>query len=216
MDENKKTDDSEFEDPHDADLLDNRANDEDLTTNGQNSKPAFDMTRELFDWAQSLIYSIVFIVVLFTFVVRIIGVDGASMEPTLHHNDKIVVTNLFYTPHQGDVIVLRKESFLQEPIVKRIIATGGQTVNIDFITHQIWVDGVLLDEPYIKAPIAKEGDMTFPATVPEGSVFVLGDNRNNSADSRFTRVGMIDNRYILGHVIFRVFPFNQIGRIQYQ
>lgn len=173
----------------------------------------FDFTKELYDWAQALVYSIVFIVVLFTFFVRIIGVDGESMVPTLHDRDKIVVSNLFYTPKQGDIIVLRKESFLVEPIVKRVIATEGQTVNIDFITHQVWVDGVLLDESYINQPIAKAGDIMFPQTIPEGCVFVLGDNRNNSADSRLSRVGMIDTRYILGHVIFRVYPFQKIGAI---
>ena len=105
---------------------------------------------ELYEWAQALVYSVVFVVVLFTFFVRIIGVDGTSMIPTLQHNDKIVVTNMFYEPSQGDIIVLRKESFLEEPIVKRVIATEGQTVDIDFISHNVYVDGIRLDEPYIK------------------------------------------------------------------
>jgi len=172
-----------------------------------------DIAKELYDWAQALVFSIVFIVVLFTFFVRIIGVDGPSMEPTLYNNDKIVLTNMFYTPKQGDIIVFRKKSFLDEPLVKRVIATEGQTVDIDFITHEVRVDGVLLDEPYIKAPISRAGDVVFPVTVPEGYVFVLGDNRNNSADSRLSSLGMIDMRYILGHVIYRVYPFDEIGAI---
>ena len=169
---------------------------------------------ELYEWAQALVYSVVFVVVLFTFFVRIIGVDGTSMIPTLQHNDKIVVTNMFYEPSQGDIIVLRKESFLEEPIVKRVIATEGQTVDIDFISHNVYVDGIRLDEPYIKAPTTSEGDVSFPVTVPEGFVFVLGDNRNNSADSRISRLGMVDERYILGRVVFRVYPMNKIGKVE--
>jgi signal peptidase I len=209
MEDDKKNNELSFSDGT-ADEAGERAEANDAAkTEGQ----GFDFAGELYDWAQALVYSIVFIVVLFTFLVRIIGVDGESMEPTLHNNDKIVITNLFYSPKQGDVIVLRKKSFLEEPIVKRVIATEGQTVNIDFISHKVWVDGVLLDEPYIKAPIAKAGDVVFPVTVPKGFIFVLGDNRNNSADSRLTRVGMIDMRYVLGHVIYRVFPFDNIGGI---
>lgn len=169
---------------------------------------------ELYEWAQALVYSVVFVVVLFTFFVRIIGVDGTSMIPTLQHNDKIVVTNMFYEPSQGDIIVLRKESFLEEPIVKRVIATEGQTVDIDFISHNVYVDGIRLDEPYINAPTTREGDVSFPVTVPEGFVFVLGDNRNNSADSRISRLGMVDERYILGRVVFRVYPMNKIGKVE--
>jgi len=169
---------------------------------------------ELYEWAQALVYSVVFVVVLFTFFVRIIGVDGTSMEPTLHDSDKIVVTNILYTPKQGDIVVLRKKSFVEKPIVKRVIATEGQTVDIDFVTHKVWVDGELLEEPYIKAPTSREGDMTFPVTVPEGCIFVLGDNRNNSADSRLSRLGVVDNRYVLGRVIFRVYPFGKAGKVE--
>ena len=169
---------------------------------------------ELYEWAQALVYSVVFVVVLFTFIVRIIGVDGTSMVPTLQDKDKIVVTNMFYTPEQGDIIVLRKKSFIEEPIVKRVIATEGQTVDIDYISHNVYVDGIRLDEPYINAPTSREGDVSFPISVPEGCVFVLGDNRNNSADSRISRLGVVDERFILGRVIFRVYPINQIGNIE--
>jgi signal peptidase I len=177
-------------------------------------KKGFDIVKELYEWASALVFSIVFLVILFTFFFRIIGVDGASMEPTLYNNDKVIVTNLLYTPRQGDIVVFRKESFLDEPIVKRVIATEGQTVDINFITHEVRVDGVLLDEPYVKAPTTRPGDVEFPVVVPEGYVFVLGDNRNNSADSRFSSVGMIDVRYILGHVIYRLYPFDKIGKVK--
>jgi len=181
---------------------------------GTEETRGFDITKELYDWAQALVFSISLIVVLFTFFFRIIGVDGASMEPTLYNNDKVVVTNMFYTPKQGDVIVLLKKSFLDEPLVKRVIATEGQTVDIDFIAHEVRVDGVLLDEPYVKAPISRPGDIEFPVTVPEGCVFVLGDNRNNSADSRLSKIGMVDERCILGRVIYRIYPFDSIGGIK--
>ncbi|MGI6576728.1 MAG: signal peptidase I [Eubacteriales bacterium] len=172
-----------------------------LDISEQPSGSEFGFVGELYEWAQALVFSVVFVVVLFTFFVRIIGVDGTSMEPTLYNNDKIMVSNILYTPKQGDIIVLRKESFIDEPIVKRVIATEGQTVDIDFISHKVWVDGQLLEEPYIKEPTAREGDMSFPLTVPEGYIFVLGDNRNNSADSRMSRLGVVDNRYVLGRVI---------------
>ncbi len=172
------------------------------------------ITGEIYDWAQALVFSLVFIVILFTFFFRIISVVGTSMVPTLHENDKIVVSNLFYQPAPGDIVVLRKDTFMSEPIVKRVIAVEGQTVDIDFISHKVSVDGITLDEPYINALTATRGDVEFPIKVPEGCIFVLGDNRNKSTDSRWSEPGMIDTRYILGKVIFRVYPFDGVGRVE--
>lgn len=175
---------------------------------------SLDIARELYEWAQALVFSIVFIVLLFTFIVRIIGVDGTSMVPTLHHNDKIVLYNIFYTPKQGDIVVFKKESFIDEPLVKRVIATEGQTIDIDFIAHTVTVDGVQLNEPYINEATTRTGDMVFPATVPEGCIFVMGDNRNNSADSRYMALGMVDTRLLLGKAIFRLYPLSGIGLLE--
>ncbi|MGI5970731.1 MAG: signal peptidase I [Oscillospiraceae bacterium] len=168
---------------------------------------------ELYDWAQALVTAIVFIVLLFTFVGRIIGVDGTSMLPTLQDGDRVVLQGILYEPKAGDIVVLTKKSFDEDPIVKRVIATEGQTVDIDFQTGALSIDGVVQDEPYIADLTHNRGDMTFPAVVPKDCIFVMGDNRNGSTDSRFSVIGMVDKRYVLGRVFMRVYPFNKIGSI---
>ena len=167
----------------------------------------------LYDWADALVYALIAIVLLFTLLIRMTGVIGDSMKPTLHENDKLIISNLFYTPKRGDVVVVTKKSFRPEPIVKRVIATAGQTIDIQFDTGAVYVDGVLQEEPYIADATVRSGDMTFPLYVPEGFLFVMGDNRNHSTDSRFSEVGLIDERMVLGKVLFRVFPLNAIGSV---
>ena len=114
---------------------------------------------------------------------------------------------MLYGDYQyGDVVVLRKESFLEEPIVKRVIATEGQIVDIDFLTGSVYVDGVLLKEDYINELTFTEEGMAFPLVVPEGSIFVMGDNRNHSNDSRDSRLGTVDTRYVIGRAVLLAFP----------
>ena len=187
---------------------------------GKSDVPEFVMAKEqkqkgaeLFDWAQALVTAIIFIVLVFIFVGRIIGVVGSSMVPTLHEGDRVVLQTIFYSPKAGDIVVLTKESFGDEPIVKRVIATEGQTVDINFETGEVWVDGELQEESYINEATYRQGDVEFPITVDEGCIFVMGDNRNKSTDSRFSSVGMIDERCVLGRVILRVYPFSSIGVI---
>ena len=164
--------------------------------------------RDLYEWMQALVCSVLVVVLLFTFVVRLIGVDGHSMVPTLQDGDRLLVLNsILYDDYQyGDIVVLRKESFLAEPIVKRVIATGGQTVDIDFETGSVYVDGELLKEDYINELTFLEEGTEFPLTVPEGSIFVMADNRNNSNDSRDYRLGTVDTRYVIGKAVFLAFP----------
>lgn len=164
-----------------------------------------------YDWGEALILSLIFIVLLFTFVVRLIGVDGSSMYPTLHDMDVMLVSDLGYEPARGDIVVLNKKSFIDGPIVKRIIATEGDEIDIDFSTGTVKVNGETLDEPYIYEPTYLSYDMTFPQTVPEGCVFVMGDNRNGSTDSRASSLGMVDERYIIGHVLAVVWPLDHFG-----
>jgi len=161
---------------------------------------------ETFDWIQSLVVSLLFCVLLFTFVARVINVSGTSMLDTLHDGDKILISNLFYSPKQGDVVVLRKDSFSSEPIVKRIIALEGQTVNIDFDEGIVYVDGVALDEPYTYEPTHRRIDFEDEVVVPEGCLFVLGDNRNGSTDSRDDRIGFVDSRLVMGRAFFLLIP----------
>lgn len=171
-----------------------------------------DIKAEIFDWLEALVSALTVIILLFTFFVRLIGVDGNSMYPTLHDHDQLLVSRLFYDePKQGDIVVLTKESFLSKPIVKRIIAVEGQTIEIDFDRHTVTVDGEELYEPYINEPTEVRLDMDGAKVVPPGCVFVMGDNRNNSSDSRDSRLGMVDKRYILGRAVFRIYPFDKIG-----
>ena len=138
---------------------------------------------EVYDWIQCIIFALVFCVLLFVFAVRMVNVVGHSMVPTLEQNDKVVISNLFYHPKQGDIVVLRKQTLMEEPIVKRIIATEGQTVDIDFEDGVVYVDGKALDEPYVNEPVHDRENFEGKITVPEGCVFVMGDNRNASTDS---------------------------------
>lgn len=142
-----------------------------------------------------------------------IGVVGSSMVDTLHEGDRIIISNLFYTPKQGDIVVLRKETLRDDAIVKRVIAVAGQTVDIDFEKGIVYVDGVAIDEPYIYEPTFACEDFDGEVTVPDGCVFCMGDNRNGSTDSRDSRVGMIDTREILGRAILRVYPLNVFGTV---
>ena len=164
--------------------------------------------RGLYEWTQALVCSVLAVVLLFTFAARLIGVDGRSMVPTLQNGDRLLVVSPLLTDdyRQGDIVVLRKQSFLEEPIVKRVIATGGQTVDIDFSSGSVYVEGRELEEPYIAELTFEEEGMKFPLTVPEGSVFVMGDNRNHSNDSRDYRLGTVDARYIIGKAVFLLYP----------
>ncbi len=163
-----------------------------------------------YEWVETLVWCFLFVVVLFTFAFRVVGVIGPSMQETLHANDRLITIN-YLTPKYGDIVAITQPSNLEEPLVKRVIATEGQAVDIDFDSGYVYVDGNLLTEDYIKNPTTVFGDVEYPVTVPKGHVFVLGDNRDVSLDSRYSQVGMVDNRYIFGKVIFRLFPFNKAG-----
>ena len=168
---------------------------------------------EVYDWVQCLVTALVACILIFMFIGQVIGVDGRSMLQTLHDQDKVIISNLFYTPKRGDVVVLTKWSFGDEPIVKRVIATEGQTVDIDFDEGKVWVDGVLQEEEYVNSPTNRFYDLTFPLTVDEGCVFVMGDNRNESTDSRYSVIGCVDTRCILGRAYAVILPFSRLGTV---
>ena len=173
--------------------------------------------RDLYEWVQSLVGSVLVVVAIFTFVIRMMGVDGHSMLNTLQHGDRLLVVNsmLYHDYQYGDIVILRKNGvFDDDPIVKRVIAVEGQTVDIDFAEGIVYVDGEALEEDYIREPTYTAEGTEFPLTVPEGSIFVMGDNRNASTDSRDSRLGMVDERYILGHVQSVVFPISDFGTVK--
>jgi signal peptidase I len=171
------------------------------------------MGQELYQTLQSLVVIILVIIFLFACVVRVTVVSGPSMENTLHSGDLVVTWSLGYSPKQGDIVVLTKTSFQEESIIKRVIATEGQTVDIDYDTSTVYVDGEALDEPYIKEQMWDiwGGNGLDHVTVPDGCIFVMGDNRNNSSDSRYTEIGIVDTRCVIGRAVVVLFPFADIG-----
>ncbi len=179
-------------------------------------------TEEKLNWKQSvvlymhdLLYMLIIIMVLFLLVFRVIVVSGSSMYSTLINGDYLLlVSNLFCgEPEYGDIIVASKKSFDDgTPIIKRVIATQGQTVDIDFDLGLVYVDGQLLEEPYTYTPTNLSEGVEFPLTVEENCVFAMGDNRNHSRDSRSPDIGQIDRREILGKAIFLFLPGTDQGR----
>lgn len=202
-----------------------------------NKPPALSQfASSLFDAVEMFAWAVFAVILIFTFALRLCRVDGSSMENTLHDGENLLISDLFYTPRQNDVVVFHlteptSPKSLQKTLVKRVIATEGQTVRIDFSTGEIYVDGVLYDDPYrcLKNASGRptdaylhtaDADYRFTdnphfdteaniltATVPEGHVFVMGDNRNWSRDSRDSDIGFVDTRCILGRVLLRLDPF---------
>lgn len=167
-----------------------------------------------YDWLDSIVFALI-IVMIFNLGFRLVNVSGDSMLPTLQEGNRLVISHINYHPAYGDIIVSVQDNAVEEAIIKRVIAVGGQTVDLDPETGAVLVDGEALDEPYIYEPIFQQvpAQIEFPVTVPEGQVFVMGDNRNDSLDSRSADVGMIEERYILGKVIWRLFPFDEFGKV---
>lgn len=159
-----------------------------------------------------LVLAFIIIFVIFTFLFRTSVINGDSMNPNLFDGEKVVVSVFNYKPKQGDVVIISQPNAMHLNLVKRVIATEGQTVDINAYEGKVYVDGKELYEPYTKEPTFVEGDLIYPVTVPEGCVFVMGDNRNNSTDSRFTSVGFIQSDYIVGKAVIKMngFSFQKI------
>ena len=177
---------------------------------------------EIYEWIQLFLGCVAAAVVVFNCVARLTRVDGPSMDNTLQHGEIILLWSLGYTPEQGDIVVLNKTSVLlpdwNEPraIIKRVIAVGGQTVDIDYASGTVYVDGGPIDEPYLPEEMYLPFAPTMQQThweVPEGCVFVMGDNRNNSTDSRDMQLGAIDNDYIMGKAVLAVWPMERFGAV---
>ncbi len=158
----------------------------------------------IFEVFQAGIAALIVVTLVFVFCFRVFSVDGPSMAPTLEDGDRIVVSTIGYEPERGDIVVLSSTEGIKEPIVKRVVALAGDTVDINFTTGTVTVNGV--EESYSDELTTQQADLAFPMTIPEGTVFVLGDNRDKSLDSRSSRVGCVDERLIVGEVLFRFFP----------
>lgn len=185
---------------------------------------------ELFEWLELLIIALISVVVVLTFTMRMTVVDGPSMLPTLVDREYLVISNLFYQPAYNDIVILQANNLINErgeygkPIVKRVIGLEGDVIEIDFDNGIVYRNGTALeleerdniifeDGHMINDYTRLKGDMNGAVTVPEGCIFVMGDNRNISKDSRSSDVGIIDNHYIVGKAYFRILPFNKIGSV---
>ena len=168
--------------------------------------------RGLYDWMQSIVMVFLAVVLLLTFAGRTMAVRLDSMTPTLLDGDRMIVRSIFYSPRRGDVIVFSRHDFEDgAALVKRIIGLEGDVIDVNTDSGHIYLNGRALMEPYTNGPVHRAGDMSYPFTVPAGHVFVIGDNRNHSTDSRHRVIGAVDEREILGQVIAVIMPFNRAG-----
>lgn len=206
------------------DEMNNTLNEVDEKTS---SKPKTTLIKEIFDYFELFIFSACAVLLLFSFATRICRVDGPSMLNTLHDSEMLLVTDIFYTPERGDIVVFHQTgdqpSDLNEPIVKRVIATEGEWIDINNADGKLYVtvynsnfeNPIVLDEYYARYDdgVGYYKYDVYPLQVPEGCTFVMGDNRGNSLDSRSTSIGFVDNRRILGKVVCRLIPFDKFGKI---
>jgi signal peptidase I len=192
--------------------IEEKSKDRKKTSKGKNS---FHLS--VYDLVSIVMSAFIIIAVVFTFVFRLVGVSGYSMTNTLQHNDWLLTVNK-ESYERGDIVVITEPNYFDEPLIKRVIAKGGETVNIDFTTGTVYVDGVALKEPYTREDyiLPKLDDIEFPYTVPEGHIFCMGDNRNGSTDSRSNLIGPLDERYVLGKAVIRILPFGDFDIYDYE
>lgn len=199
---------------------DDTSSESEYVINGFSEKgaPVKKMGMEIFEWIQSIVVAFVIAMFLRTFFFTLVYVDGASMEPSLHNGERLAISRLSNDSLKyGDVVIFRPVKNPDRPYVKRVIATAGETLSFNFETGDVYVDGKVLDEPYIKDKIdamhfggySPEGKTE--VVVPEGYIFVMGDNRNNSHDSRFDDVGLVSTKTVIGRAVVRLWPLDNIG-----
>ncbi len=168
----------------------------------------------LFEILSAVVYVLAVMTFFMTFFFRIISVSGVSMLDTIHDFDKVLIYRFNYVPRCGDVVVIKRGQYLNQLLIKRIIATEGQMLKIDYNNQAVFVDGVKIKEDYIKEPMILQNDDYIPEKIPKGYCFVMGDNRNKSLDSRSGAVGLIENKNVAGKAVFIVFSIYKTGWIR--
>ena len=171
---------------------------------------------ELYEYVETMAFVVAALMIIFTFFFRATMVSGPSMEPTLYGGEWLVLqkiqrTNVTY----GDIVNVDRTHTKEEPAIKRVIGLAGDEMDIDFEKGIVYRNGQALEEPYVKEPTYLQFDVEFPLTVPENCIFVLGDNRNDSKDSRHSDIGMVDMRRVMGKSVFRFFPLDKIGGLSW-
>lgn len=196
--------------------------DEETDDNGKNST---NWVKELRDWVLAIVFAVLVAMVVREYVFTLVKVQGTSMEPSLQHNDRLYVNRFFDTPEKGDVVIFKPASDPNRPYVKRVIATEGDTVYIDFVTGKVYVNDEAIKEDYIKEKTRNNGDYIAqlmkngqysrnnPIVIQPGYIFVMGDNRNNSKDSR--HLGPVPVDEVMGNAVFRFWPLDAIGSVHY-
>lgn len=172
------------------------------------------MVQECLAWGYALVASLMIVSLLYLFVIRPVRVDGSSMLPTLNNNDYVMIVPTYDSAQVGNIVVLQSKDANKNLYVKRIVATQGQQVDIEPLTGKLLVDGQPVDDSYTLEPNYTRGDVPFPQTVKEGFVFVMGDNRNHSTDSRFSSLGQVKLSDLEGKVIFRITPIDKFGKVK--
>ncbi len=175
------------------------------------TKEKLSLVDEILDWLKTICITFIWVILVFTFVARTARVEGRSMQPTLVENDFLILRSFGYKPAQGDIVACNCEG-LGKVIVKRVVAKGGQEVDIDFDAGKVYVDGELFEiEGIPNITTDRESNYNYPIKVPEGKYFVMGDNRQESTDSRSAYVGFVDREDILGKAVLRIFPLEKFG-----
>ncbi len=172
-----------------------------------------DSLKEAFEWIESFIGVLAPLLLVMALLGRPATVFGISMMPTLQEGDRLLLQQIAYEPQLGDVVVIDRNTQEESNLIKRVIGCAGDVIDIDFQQGIVYRNGEALDEPYINEPTFLQMDVEFPVTVPEGCIFVMGDNRNHSDDSRDSEIGMVDTRRVMGKALFRFFPLDRIGGI---
>lgn len=210
MDDNKKFGDVSQEDIDKA----KKAAPDDLK-----EKQPVNVMDEVFEWAESFVFAMFVVILTFTFFFRIVLVQGPSMRETLQDQDRLIITHINYTPQKGDIVVINSEK-LGKTIIKRVIGTGGDKVVVDYNNNTVTVNGKVISNDNIREAMYNTNlfdekyeveENVFEYDVPEGKLFVMGDNRNNSTDSR--RIGFIDPSDVLGNAVLRLYPFESFGKV---